>query len=235
MVGAIDRHTCARRGRPGASLRCRASDEEMGLCGRRVAHGDTPTSTEGSSSGRQRDPSRSGGTGRRTGLKIRRSKGRGGSIPPFGIPHVHLIIRRAPGIQSAARVVAAGVVVGGLALVVAGCGSSEAAACGGVEYAGTGAPDLVLVSSLPLRGPSSAVSLQINDAIRAQLKTRRFEAGRHTIGFQACDDSTAAAGGSDPGRCAENAERVCGRGQRQGYRSDRPARFAVRRDTHSRR
>ena len=130
----------------------------MGLCGRRVAHGDTPTSTEGSSSGRQRDPSRSGGTGRRTGLKIRRSKGRGGSIPPFGIPHVHLIIRRAPGIQSAARVVAAGVVVGGLALVVAGCGTSEAAACGGVEHPGTGAPDLVLVSSLPLRGPSSAVS-----------------------------------------------------------------------------
>ena len=172
MVGAIDRHTCARRGRPGASLRCRASDEEMGLCWRRVAHGDTPTSTEGSSSGRQRDPSRSGGTGRRTGLKIRRSKGRGGWIPPFGIPHVHLIIRRAPGIQSAARVVAAGVVVGGLALVVASCGSSEAAACGGVEHAGTGAPDLVLVSSLPLRGPSSAVSLQINDAIRAQLKTR---------------------------------------------------------------
>ena len=28
---------------------------------------------------------RSGGTGRRTGLKIRRLKGRGGSIPPFGI------------------------------------------------------------------------------------------------------------------------------------------------------
>ena len=31
------------------------------------------------------DPGRSGGTGRRTGLKIRRLKGRGGSIPPFGI------------------------------------------------------------------------------------------------------------------------------------------------------
>ena len=30
-------------------------------------------------------PGRSGGTGRRTGLKIRRLKGRGGSIPPFGI------------------------------------------------------------------------------------------------------------------------------------------------------
>ena len=30
-------------------------------------------------------PGRSGGTGRRTGLKIRRLQGRGGSIPPFGI------------------------------------------------------------------------------------------------------------------------------------------------------
>lgn len=103
------------------------------------------------------------------------------------------------------RMLPAGVVVCGLALVVAGCGKSVAAACARVEYPGAGAPALVLVSNLPLRGASRTTSLQINDAIRAQLKTRRFKAGDHTIGFQACDDSTADAGRSDSGRCAENA------------------------------
>ena len=38
-------------------------------------------------SGAGSDIGRSGGIGRRTGLKIRRLKGRGGSIPPFGIAH----------------------------------------------------------------------------------------------------------------------------------------------------
>ena len=154
-------------------------------------------------------------------------KGVGVRFPPSAFRTCTTVIRRVRGIRSGARVVAAGVVGCGLALVAAGCGTSEAAACARVEYPGTGAPDLVLVSSLPLRGPFRAESAQINDAIRAQLKTRRFKAGDHTIGFQACDDSTAAAGGSDPGQCAENAERVCGR-REQGDRSDRSARFAVR-------
>ncbi len=180
-----------------------------------------------------RGTSRSGGTGRRTGLKIRRSKGRGGSIPPFGIP------QRAPG-SSVARAGSDPALESSLPGSSArhspwsspAAGHPRQQACAPVEYPGTGAPDLVLVSSLPLRGPSRAVSLQINDAIRAQLKTRRFKAGSHTIGFQACDDSTAEAGGSDPGRCAENASAYAD--DDQGDRSDRSTRFAVRHDPHSR-
>jgi len=63
----------------------------------------------------------------------------------------------------------------------------------------------MLVSDLPLQGAPRRESRQINDAIRAQLTERGFKAGSHTIGFQACDDSTVAAGKSDPGRCAVNA------------------------------
>ena len=43
-------------------------------------------------------PGRSGGIGRRTGLKIRRLKGRGGSIPPFGIALWNRKTRRVAGL-----------------------------------------------------------------------------------------------------------------------------------------
>ena len=103
------------------------------------------------------------------------------------------------------RILLVGLVVAGLAVVVSGCGVSQASACAQVEYTGTGSPDLVLVSDLPLQGAASRESRQINHAIRAQLQERGFRAGAHTIGFQACDDSTQAAGKSDAGRCASNA------------------------------
>ena len=97
-------------------------------------------------------------------------------------------------------------VVAGLAVAAVGCGGrAEATSCGHVEFRGPGNPGLVLVSDLPLQGASAQESHEINDAIRSQIQERGFRAGDHTIGFQACDDSTAAAGRSDPGRCASNA------------------------------
>ena len=96
-------------------------------------------------------------------------------------------------------------VVGGLALTALGCGGSQATSCSPTEYEGRGHPDYILVSDLPLRGKSRAQALQINDAVRAELKARMYTAGSHTIGFRACDDSTARAGSSDPGTCRSNA------------------------------
>jgi branched-chain amino acid transport system substrate-binding protein len=97
------------------------------------------------------------------------------------------------------------VVVGTLALAAAGCGSGEHLACAPLEYERPGSPALILASDLPLQGAERVEARQINDAIRAELKARGFKAGDHTVGFQACDDSTAAAGHSDPGKCAANA------------------------------
>ena len=65
---------------------------------------------------------------------------------------------------------------------------------------------MIVASDLPLHGAARTQARQINAAIRVELKARKFKAGAHTIGFQACDDSTATAGGSDLGACAANAD-----------------------------
>ena len=97
--------------------------------------------------------------------------------------------------------------VGGLVVIAAlGCGEAESTACAPTEYGGQGSPDYVLVSDLPLRGSTRKQALQINDAVRAELQRRGYEAGGHTIGFRACDDSTAGSEGSDPGACRSNAD-----------------------------
>lgn len=131
-------------------------------------------------------------------------KGVGVRFPPSALRLAVSIVRR-PRASRSPRALLAGLAAAGLAAVASGCGGSQVSACAQVEYTGTGDPDLVVVSDLPLQGAASRESRQINDAIRAQLQERGFRAGAHTIGFQACDDSTAVAGKSDPGVCASNA------------------------------
>jgi branched-chain amino acid transport system substrate-binding protein len=98
------------------------------------------------------------------------------------------------------------VVGGGLTLAAVGCGATQPSSCKQVEYGGKGTPDYIVASDLPLQGSSRVEALQINDAIRAELKARRFKAGGYTVGFQACDDSTAAAGRSDLAVCRGNGD-----------------------------
>jgi len=86
-----------------------------------------------------------------------------------------------------------------------GCGVAKTASCAEVEYEGTGQPDLILVSDLPLQGGARTRALQITDAVRAELRAWKYKAGDHTIGFRACDNSTASSGRSDPGACSANA------------------------------
>src|SRR4051794_14788721 len=112
-----------------------------------------------------------------------------------------------------ARSVTFGAVVGVLVLAAAGCATEEHLACAPLEYEGPGSPSLILASDLPLRGAERAQARQINSAIRAELRERGFKAGDHTVGFQACDDSTAAAGRSDPGTCSANANEYAGNPQ----------------------
>ena len=66
-------------------------------------------------------------------------------------------------------------------------------------------PRLVLVSDLPQNGASRRQALQINDAIRLELEARGFRAGLHTVGFQACDDSSEETGRWEATRCSANA------------------------------
>jgi len=121
-------------------------------------------------------------------------------------------------------------VVGALALVAAGCGSKKAStttqatttsggggggggtatalpasSCSPIYYQGTGKPNFIIASDLPLQGSSRTQTEEMVKAIQFELKQQGFKAGNYTIGYQSCDDSTAQAGKWDSGKCSANA------------------------------
>jgi len=88
----------------------------------------------------------------------------------------------------------------------AGVRTLPAETCGQVFYGGPGEPDVLMVSDLPLRGGPRVPTNQMADAIAFVLRERGFRAGRHTVGYQSCDDSTAQTGIFDPAKCTANAK-----------------------------
>lgn len=78
-------------------------------------------------------------------------------------------------------------------------------ACGAVQYGGSGAPEALIVSDLPLQGDSKQRSAQMNDAIRLVLEGAGWKAANLRVGFQACDDSSAKTGLWTAGQCKANA------------------------------
>jgi len=120
--------------------------------------------------------------------------------------------------------------VGGLALVAAGCGSKKsststtaptttqgggggggtatalpASSCSAIYYEGSGKPNVIIASDLPLQGSSRTQTEEMVEAIKFQIKSEGFKAGDTTVGYQSCDDSTAQAGKWDSGKCSANA------------------------------
>jgi len=115
-----------------------------------------------------------------------------------------------------------------LSLVAAGCGGSNSSSSGGgsssgssssgsvqalpasscsdVYYQGSGSPNYVIASDLPLQGSGRTQTIQMTEAIKFILKQHNFKAGKYNIGYQSCDDSTAQAGKWDSGKCAANAK-----------------------------
>jgi DNA-binding SARP family transcriptional activator/ABC-type branched-subunit amino acid transport system substrate-binding protein/streptogramin lyase len=77
--------------------------------------------------------------------------------------------------------------------------------CGSVFYEGPGEPRFLIGSDLPLQGGSRANTLSIIEAIQLVLRARSFKAGKHSVGYQFCDDATAQAGGFEYEKCASNA------------------------------
>jgi DNA-binding SARP family transcriptional activator/ABC-type branched-subunit amino acid transport system substrate-binding protein len=79
--------------------------------------------------------------------------------------------------------------------------------CGEVFYGGTGRPQLLLVSDLPLKGAPRETTLAMTDGLRHILEQRGFEAGGYSVGYQSCDSATAQSGdSSDFFRCGSNAK-----------------------------
>ena len=117
------------------------------------------------------------------------------------------------------RKVSVGVLLGCaavLAAVVAGyAGSARSAtsgvqalpssSCGPIVYKGSGSPDFIIPSDLPLQGAIRGQTVQISRAMIWALAQAGWKAGPYKIGYQSCDDSTAQAGAWDSGKCATNA------------------------------
>jgi len=75
-----------------------------------------------------------------------------------------------------------------------------------VFYKGSGSPQFLVASDLPLQGAARAQPLAMVKAIQFVLeKQYKFKAGKYTIGYQSCDDATAQAGGWAPEKCTANA------------------------------
>jgi branched-chain amino acid transport system substrate-binding protein len=76
--------------------------------------------------------------------------------------------------------------------------------CGPVVYKGSGSPDYIIASDLPLQGAIRHQTVQISRAILWELAQKGYKAGSLRIGYQSCDDSTAQTGGWDTAKCATN-------------------------------
>ena len=87
----------------------------------------------------------------------------------------------------------------------AGKAAPVAASCSVTGPAGAAGTDVVIVSDLPFQGRSRAQALSIDASIRRVLASRHYRAGRMTVGYQACDDSTKQLGGFEVETCAANA------------------------------
>jgi branched-chain amino acid transport system substrate-binding protein len=77
--------------------------------------------------------------------------------------------------------------------------------CGPIVYKGSGKPDFIIASDLPLQGAIRKQTVQISRAMIWALQQKGWKAGSWKIGYQSCDDSTAQAGGWDSAKCATNA------------------------------
>jgi branched-chain amino acid transport system substrate-binding protein len=86
----------------------------------------------------------------------------------------------------------------------AGVTPLPSSSCGPVVYKGSGSPDFIIATDLPLQGAIRHQTLQVSRAALWALADRGFKAGSYKIGFQSCDDSTAQTGGWDSGKCATN-------------------------------
>ena len=143
------------------------------------------------------------------------------------------------------RKVSVGVLLGCaavLAAVVAGyAGSARSAtsgaqalpssSCGPVVYKGSGSPDFIIPSDLPLQGAIRGQTVQISRAMLWALAQAGYKAGPYKIGYQSCDDSTAQAGAWDSGKCATNARLYAS--QQVGDRRARDVQLRVREDRGS--
>jgi branched-chain amino acid transport system substrate-binding protein len=104
--------------------------------------------------------------------------------------------------------------VAALVVVATGYGKADHAtkaellpssSCGPLVYGGGGSPQFIIASDLPLQGAGRSQTVQMTKAIGFVLQKHNFKAGKYSVGYQSCDDSTAQAGKWVSAKCAANA------------------------------
>ena len=111
------------------------------------------------------------------------------------------------------RVVIGALVVGvaTLAIVATALGSASrqaltplpSSSCGKLQ--GPSSAQFIIASDLPLQGAGRALRAEMNRSIAYMFQQANWKAGKYTIAFQACDDSTAQKGAWDASKCTANA------------------------------
>jgi branched-chain amino acid transport system substrate-binding protein len=95
--------------------------------------------------------------------------------------------------------------IAALALAITACGDDEGDAGGGEDG---GAQKLTIYSSLPLQGAARAQALATVNGAKLALKQAGGKAGEFAIEYVSLDDSTAQAGGWEPGQTSANARKA---------------------------
>ena len=103
-------------------------------------------------------------------------------------------------------------VTGTLVLAAVGsAGSSKqsvtplpASSCSPLVYKGSGSPQAILASDLPLQGSGRTQTIEMTKAIQFILAGAGWKAGKWSLGYQSCDDATAQAGKWDSAKCSAN-------------------------------
>jgi len=77
-----------------------------------------------------------------------------------------------------------------------------ASSCSAIQNA---SGNLLIASDLPLQGSGRTQTLQMTRAIKFIFQQHNWKAGKYTLAYQSCDDSTAQAGKWDSGKASANA------------------------------
>ena len=75
--------------------------------------------------------------------------------------------------------------------------------CGPIQ--GSKSAQFLIASDLPLQGAGRTQTVEMTKAINFILKRHNYKAGKYSVAYQSCDDSTAQAGKWDSGKCSQNA------------------------------
>jgi branched-chain amino acid transport system substrate-binding protein len=88
------------------------------------------------------------------------------------------------------------------AIARSGATPLPASSCSALQNAGG---NLLIASDLPLQGSGRTQTLQMTRAIKYVFQQHNWKAGKYTLAYQSCDDSTAQAGKWDSGKASANA------------------------------